>query len=87
LSGPACRPRLADGNGLLDILERQMQLIRIELLRTSAKLHALQLMQQMLQPIILRPSQVRGSNHRCSHGPRSLGEDGSAEAVGIHSIG
>jgi hypothetical protein len=30
-------------DGLLDILERQSELVRIELLRTSAKLHALQL--------------------------------------------
>lgn len=30
-------------DGLLDILERQSELVRIELLRTPAKLHALQL--------------------------------------------
>ena len=38
---------LATGNGLLDILERQKQLLGIELLRTSAELRALQLAQQM----------------------------------------
>ena len=42
------------GDGLLDILERQKQLVRIELLRTPAKLRALQLAQQMLQAINLR---------------------------------
>ena len=45
---------LGGGNRLLDILKRQMQLVRIELLRATAKLRALQLAQQMLQAIILR---------------------------------
>jgi hypothetical protein len=45
---------LAGGNRLLDILKRQMQLVRIELLRAAAKLRALQLAQQQLlrrQPV------------------------------------
>jgi hypothetical protein len=42
------------GDGLLDVLKRQMQLVRIELLRAAAKLGALQLVQQMLQSVILR---------------------------------
>jgi hypothetical protein len=41
-------------NGLLDILKGQMQLLRIELLRTAAEVRALQLAQQMPQTIILR---------------------------------
>ena len=45
---------LVAGNGLLDVLERQKQLLRIELLRTPAELRALQLMQQMPQAINLR---------------------------------
>jgi hypothetical protein len=45
---------LGGGNRLLDILKRQMQLVRIELLRAAAELRALQLAQQMLQAVILR---------------------------------
>ncbi len=45
---------LVAGNGLLDILERQKQLLGIELLRTPAELRALQLAQQMPQAINLR---------------------------------
>ena len=48
---------LAGGNRLLDILKRQMQLVRIELLRAAAK-RALQLAQQMLQAIILRLQEI-----------------------------
>jgi hypothetical protein len=42
------------GNGLLDIFERQKQLVRIKLLRTPPELRALQLAQQVPQPINLR---------------------------------
>ena len=45
---------LVAGNRLLDILERQKQLLGIELLRTPAELRALQLAQQMPQAIVLR---------------------------------
>ena len=45
---------LVAGNGLLDVLERQKQLLRIELLRAPAELRALQLAQQMPQAIDLR---------------------------------
>jgi hypothetical protein len=41
-------------NGLLDILERQIELIRVELLRAPAKLRPLQLVQEMPQALILR---------------------------------
>ena len=51
-------------NGLLDILKRQLQLVRIELLRPAAKLHALQLMQQVLQAVILRQHLVTLGNRR-----------------------
>ena len=40
--------------GLLDILQRQQQLLGIELLRAPAELRALQLAQEMTQAIILR---------------------------------
>jgi hypothetical protein len=43
---------------LLDILERQKQLLGIELLRTPAKLRALQLAQEMPQAVILRQGLV-----------------------------
>ena len=43
---------------LLDVLERQTQLLGIELLRTAAKLRALQLAQQMPQAVILRQGMV-----------------------------
>ena len=42
------------GDGLLDILERQGELVRVELLGPTAELHALQLTQEMLQAIVLR---------------------------------
>jgi hypothetical protein len=51
-------------NGLLNILKRQLQLVRIELLRPAAKLHALQLMQQVLQAVILRQHLVTLGNRR-----------------------
>jgi hypothetical protein len=41
--GPLVVLGFTGGNGLLDILEGQMQLIRVELIRAPAKLHALQL--------------------------------------------
>ena len=51
----ACRRRPRScRNGLLDILKRQGELVWVELLRTSAELHALQLAQQMPQAIVLR---------------------------------
>jgi hypothetical protein len=37
-----------------DVLERQLQLLGIELLRTAAELRTLQLAQQVPQPVILR---------------------------------
>ena len=44
---------LAAGNGLLDVLERQKELLGIELLRPPAELRTLQLAQQMPQTIKL----------------------------------
>jgi hypothetical protein len=62
MADPVSRLQLAQqeidrvaGNRLLDILERQKQLLGIELLRTAAELRALQLAQQMPQAINLRP--------------------------------
>ena len=45
---------LARGDRLLDILERQGELVRVEFLGPTAELHALQLTQEMLQAIDLR---------------------------------
>jgi hypothetical protein len=55
----ACRillvlSRLVPGKGLLDVLDRQQQLLRIELLRAAAELRALQLPQEVAQPVHLR---------------------------------
>jgi hypothetical protein len=74
---------LAARNRLLDVLERQIELIRIELLRTPAELHALQLMQKVLQAVVLCEDLValrdrgialstrRGKQRRsCSHADR-----------------
>ena len=49
---------LALGNCLLDILERQKQLVAIKLLRTPAELGAAQLAKQMAQAINLRERAV-----------------------------
>jgi len=40
---------------LLDVLKRQSELVRVELLGTGTKVHAPQLLQEMLKPVILRP--------------------------------
>ena len=50
------------GDGLLDILERQGELVRVELLGPPAELHALQLTQEMLQAIDLRQRLVARRN-------------------------
>jgi len=61
---------LAGGDGLLDILERQGELIRIKLLGPAAELHALQLTQEMLQAIDLRQRLVAGRKRRVAFGER-----------------
>ena len=62
---------LIAGDGLLDVLERQKQLLRVELLRAATELRALQLAQQMPQPIHLRQRLValddRGVALRACH--------------------
>ena len=68
--GPSCLGGLVAGNGLLDILERQKQLIGIELLRAAAELRALQLAQQMPQAIILRQRLVALGNRGVALRPR-----------------
>jgi len=45
-------------NRLLDVLERQMQLVLIELLRAAAELRPLQLAQKMSQAVIMREGLV-----------------------------
>ena len=45
---------LVRGDGLLDILERQGELVRVELLGAAAELRTLQLAQEVPQPIHLR---------------------------------
>src|SRR3954454_5565584 len=54
--GVVCR------DGLFDILERQIKLLRIKLLRTTTKLCTPQLMQEMPHAVILRPRLVTFSN-------------------------
>jgi hypothetical protein len=61
---------LGGGNRLLDILKREMQLVRIKLLRAGAKLRALQLPQQMLQANILRLQVIALRNHGVALGAR-----------------
>ncbi len=62
--------RLARGDRLLDILERQGELVRIELLGPTAELHALQLMQEMLQAIDLRQGLIARRTRRVALGER-----------------
>ena len=57
-------------NHLFDILKRKTQLLGIELLRTAAKLRALQLAQKMAQPIILRQCLVALDNRGITLGTR-----------------
>ena len=61
---------LAGRDGLLDILERQRELVRIELLGTATELHPLQLTQEMLKPIDLRQRLVARRNRRVPFGER-----------------
>jgi hypothetical protein len=62
---------LTPGNGLLSVLQRQLQLLRIELLRAAAELSTLQLAQKMPQAVILRQCLValcnRGVTLRTRH--------------------
>jgi hypothetical protein len=55
---------------LLDILERQKQLLGIELLRAPAELRTLQLAQEMPQAIDLRQRLVALGNRRVALGAR-----------------
>ncbi len=57
-------------NDLFDILERQKELLGIELLRAAAELRALQLAQQMPQPVILRQRPVALGDRGVTLGPR-----------------
>ena len=61
-------------NDLFDILERQKQLLGIELLRAPAELCALQLAQQMPQPVILRQRLVALGKRGVALGPRRCEE-------------
>ena len=61
---------LVRGDGLLDILERQGELVRVELLRPAAELHALQLMQEMLQAIVAGESLVARRDRGVALGER-----------------
>jgi hypothetical protein len=61
---------LVGGNGLLDVLESQKQLIAIELLRASAELRTLQLTQKMPQSIVLQQRLVALCNRSITLGAR-----------------
>ena len=60
----------AGSNGLFDILQRQQQLLGIELLRTSAELRTLQLAQQVPQAIILQERLVALGDRSVTLGTR-----------------
>jgi hypothetical protein len=60
------------GDGLLDIFERQKQLIGIELLRAPAKLRTLQLPEQMAQPIELGERPVTFGDRGIAFGAHRL---------------
>jgi hypothetical protein len=60
----------ASGDGLLDILKRQGELVRIELLGAAAKLHALQLMQEMQQAVVPRQRLVARRKRSVALGER-----------------
>jgi hypothetical protein len=72
----------ASGNRLLDILERQEELLGIELLRPAAELRALQLAQQMPQAVILRQRLVALGNRGVALGPRRREE--RLQRVDVH---
>ena len=80
LRGPhACRRRVLlvvfgflGGDGLLDIFERQTQLIGIELLRAPAELRTLQLAEQMAQAIELGERLVTFGDRRITFGAHRL---------------
>jgi hypothetical protein len=57
-------------NGLLDVLDREKQLLGIKLLRAPAELHTLQLAQQMPQAIDLRQCLVARGNRSVTLGAR-----------------
>src|SRR5262245_25381816 len=57
-------------NGLFDILKPEPQLIGIELLRTPAKLRALQLTQKMPKAVILRQRMVALGDRSVTFHPR-----------------
>ena len=78
---------LGGGNRLLDILKREMQLVRIKLLRAGAKLRALQLPQQMLQANILRLQVIALRNHGVVLGARFQKERLQRCDIGWQRIG
>jgi hypothetical protein len=45
-------------DGLFDVFERELQLVRVESFRAPAELHALQLAQQVPQSIVLLGQQI-----------------------------
>ena len=68
-------------------LKREMQLVRIKLLRAGAKLRALQLPQQMLQANILRLQVIALRNHGVVLGARFQKERLQRCDIGRQRIG
>jgi transposase-like protein len=62
--------RLVAGNGLLDVLNGQQQLLRIELFRPAAELRTLQLPQEVAQPVVLRQRLIAFGNRSVALGAR-----------------
>src|SRR5215469_2229436 len=64
---------LARGNGLFEIFQSQVELVGIELLRTPAEVHALQLANQVAQSVVLTSELIAFFDE-----PRLLGPFGVA---------
>ena len=63
-------------DGLLDVFERELQLVRVEFFRAPAELHALQLAQQVPQSIVLLGQQITLGQHRVA-----LGKDAAQQTA------
>ena len=57
--------RFGLGDGLFEVLQRQVELVGIELLRAPAELHALKLAKQVAQPVVLRSKLIAFDDELC----------------------
>jgi hypothetical protein len=84
--------RLTRADRLFDILQRQLQLIRRQLLRTAAELLAQQALDQQAKLVILRLQLgmgLRGGVRRANHVPQHLPQDrriiGQGGEIDLHA--